>query len=163
MTVAIGQGYDAHRFSEEIGDFSVTLAGVPIPHDRFIVAHSDGDVLIHAFCDALLGALALGDIGQHFPDSDPAYADIDSRELLAEVYQLVNDNGFALSNGDMTVMAETPRLAPHIVVMRESLADVIGVLPGKISIKATTTEGMGFVGRKEGIAVLAIVLLESLK
>lgn len=161
MTIAIGQGYDAHRFSEEIGDYAITLAGVSIPHERFVIAHSDGDVLIHALCDALLGALALGDIGQHFPDTDPAYAGIDSRELLTKVCQLIGENGFTLSNGDMTVMAQAPRLAPHIVAMRASLAAVMGAQPGQISIKATTTEGMGFVGRKEGIAALAVVLLES--
>ena len=155
----IGHGYDAHRFGE--GD-TLVLGGVHIAHDRGLVAHSDGDVLIHAICDALLGALGPGDIGQHFPDTDPANAGIDSRLLLRRVMQLVHQSGWVLGNLDVTVIAESPRMAPHIQGMRENLVADMTTSLGQVNVKATTTEGLGFTGRKEGIAAHAVVLLQTL-
>lgn len=154
----IGHGYDVHRFGE--GD-RIVLGGVVIPHHRCLVAHSDGDVLLHALCDALLGACALGDIGRHFPDSDARYAGIDSRRLLEHCYQLVQAQGYVLGNADVTVIAQAPKLAPHIPSMRDLIAADLGVEPDQINIKATTTEGLGFAGREEGIAVHCVVLLEA--
>lgn len=153
----IGQGLDVHSFTE--GDF-VTLGGVRIPHSHGIKAHSDGDVLLHALSDALLGALALGDIGQHFPDTDPAYKGADSRVLLAHVYELVKKAGYQLINADMTVICELPKLAPHNTAMRQSIADVLSVDIAQISIKATTNEKMGYLGRGEGIFASSVVLLQ---
>ncbi|MEW6691308.1 MAG: 2-C-methyl-D-erythritol 2,4-cyclodiphosphate synthase [Pseudomonadota bacterium] len=152
----IGQGVDVHTFTD--GDH-VTLGGVRIPHDRGLKAHSDGDVLIHALCDALLGALALGDIGHHFPDNDPAYKGIDSRILLRRVMEELRSRGFRVVNADMTVLAEAPRLAPHIDAMRAVLAGDMGVGLDRVNIKATTNEGMGYVGRREGILAYATVLV----
>lgn len=156
MNLRIGQGVDVHTFTD--GDH-VTLGGVRIPHDRGLKAHSDGDVLIHALCDALLGALALGDIGHHFPDNDPAYKGIDSRILLRRVMGELRSRGFRVVNADMTVLAEAPRLAPHIDAMRAVLADDMGVGLDRVNIKATTNEGMGYVGRREGILAYATVLV----
>lgn len=153
----IGQGLDVHSFTD--GDF-VTLGGVRIPHSHGIKAHSDGDVLLHALSDALLGALALGDIGQHFPDTDPAYKGADSRVLLAHVYELVKKAGYQLINADMTVICELPKLAPHNTAMRQSIAEVLGVDIAQISIKATTNEKMGYLGRGEGIFASSVVLLQ---
>ena len=153
----IGQGIDVHRFGE--GD-AVFLGGVRINCDQGLVAHSDGDVVLHALCDALLGALALGDIGKHFPDSDPRYAGIDSRELLRHVVALIADKGFHLGNADITVVAEKPRLAPHIDAMCKTIAEDMKVPFTRISVKATTSEKLGFTGRGEGIAAFATVLLE---
>ena len=153
----IGQGYDAHRFKE---GRPLVLGGVNIPHPRGLAAHSDGDVLIHAVCDALLGAAALGDIGRHFPDSNPEYAGIDSRVLLRRVISLIRDKHMAVGNLDATVVAQAPKLAPHIDTMRANLAADLGVDTGQVNVKATTTEGMGFAGRGEGIAAYAVVLLE---
>ena len=153
----IGQGLDVHSFTD--GDF-VTLGGMRIPHSHGIKAHSDGDVLLHALSDALLGALALGDIGQHFPDTDPAYKGADSRVLLAHVYELVKKAGYQLINADMTVICELPKLAPHNTAMRQSIAEVLGVDIAQISIKATTNEKMGYLGRGEGIFASSVVLLQ---
>lgn len=153
----IGHGYDVHRFGE--GDH-IVLCGVMLPHDHGLVAHSDGDVAIHALCDALLGALALGDIGQHFPDTDEAYRGADSALLLGHCYRLVQSKGYCLGNADITIAAQAPKLSPYIAAMRERLADILSVSVGQLSVKATTTEKLGFVGRKEGIAVDAVVLLE---
>ena len=144
--IRIGQGMDVHAF--EAGDF-VTLAGIQIPHTHGLKAHSDGDVILHALCDALLGALALGDIGQHFPDTDPAFKGADSRVLLKHVYQLILDRGYYLNNADITVACERPKLAPHNLAMRQSIANVLDVDVTQISIKATTTEKLGFTGRQE--------------
>lgn len=155
-TPRIGHGIDVHRFGE--GDF-VTLAGTKIPHDRCLIAHSDGDVVLHALSDALLGALALGDIGKHFPDTDERYRGIDSRQLLRHVVALVKGKGYELGNADITVLAERPKLAPHIVAMRENIAADCGVAVDQISVKATTTEQLGFVGRQEGIEAHAVVFL----
>lgn len=153
----IGQGLDVHAF--ESGDF-VTLAGVQIPHTHGLKAHSDGDVILHALADALLGALALGDIGQHFPDTDPAFKGADSRVLLRHVYQIVLDRGYQLGNADITVACERPKLAPHSLAMRQNIADDLNVDITKISVKATTTEKLGFTGRQEGIFASAIVLIQ---
>lgn len=153
----IGQGLDVHAF--ESGDF-VTLAGIQIPHTHALKAHSDGDVILHALADALLGALALGDIGQHFPDTDPAFKGADSRVLLRHVYQIVLDRGYQLGNADITVACERPKLAPHSLAMRQNIADDLNVDITKISVKATTTEKLGFTGRQEGIFASAIVLIQ---
>lgn len=153
----IGHGYDVHRFGP--GNFLV-LGGVRIPHRHSLVAHSDGDVVIHAVCDALLGALGQGDIGQHFPDTDAANAGIDSRLLLRRVVQLVDQAGWALGNLDVTIVAQAPRMAPHIAGMRENLAGDLAAAVAQVNVKATTTETLGFTGREEGIAVHAVVLLQ---
>ena len=155
----VGHGYDAHRFG---ADRPLVLGGVTVPHDAGLVAHSDGDVLIHALCDALLGAAGLGDIGRHFPDSDPAYAAIDSRILLRRVVAALGERGLRVHNVDATVVAQRPRLAAHIGAMRETLAADLGIPAERVNVKATTTEGMGFTGRAEGIASHAVALLEEL-
>jgi 2-C-methyl-D-erythritol 2,4-cyclodiphosphate synthase len=153
----IGQGLDVHAF--EPGSF-VTLAGLNIPHSHGLKAHSDGDVILHALSDALLGALALGDIGQHFPDSDPRYKGANSRILLQHVYQLITEHGYCLVNTDITVACERPKLATHRLQMRQNIADALQVDLNCISIKATTTEQLGFTGRQEGIFASAVVLLQ---
>ncbi|MES9832814.1 MAG: 2-C-methyl-D-erythritol 2,4-cyclodiphosphate synthase [Candidatus Thiodiazotropha sp. LLP2] len=152
----IGQGYDAHRF--ESGS-RLILGGVEVPHDQGLLAHSDGDVLIHALCDALLGAAALGDIGRHFPDNDPAYSGVDSRKLLRQVIAQLHSMGMTVANADMTIVAQKPKLAPYIDDMCETLASDLQIELNRVNIKATTTEGMGFTGRGEGIAAIASVLL----
>lgn len=152
----IGQGYDAHRFGE--GDH-VVIGGVKIPFAQGLAAHSDGDVAIHALCDALLGAAALGDIGKHFPDSSDEFENIDSRILLRHVHSLLNDQGYRVGNVDVTIVAQAPKMAPHIPAMREALAADLGIELGQVNLKATTTEGMGFTGRGEGIAAHAVALL----
>lgn len=153
----IGQGLDVHAFEE--GEF-VTLAGVKIPHTHGLKAHSDGDVVLHALSDALLGALALGDIGQHFPDTDPKFKGADSRVLLCHVYQLILDRGYKLINADITVACERPKLASYNIAMRQNIADDLHAEITQISVKATTTEKLGFTGRQEGILASAIVLLQ---
>ena len=154
----IGHGYDVHAFGQ--GD-ALILGGVEIPFNRAFIAHSDGDVLIHALIDALLGALALGDIGEHFPDTDGAYKDISSRYLLATVVSLMRERGYQLGNADITLVAERPKMAPHIESMRLNLSADLGCSMDQINIKATTTEKLGFVGREEGIACHAVVLLNT--
>ncbi|WP_285763662.1 2-C-methyl-D-erythritol 2,4-cyclodiphosphate synthase [Biformimicrobium ophioploci] len=154
----IGQGFDVHAFGP--GDH-VTLGGVRIPFAQGLVAHSDGDVLLHALADALLGALALGDIGRHFPDTDAQYAGADSRVLLRHVYGLIRDKGYVLANADITVIAQAPKMAPHIDAMRANIAEDLGVPVDEVSVKATTTEKLGFTGRGEGIAVQAAVLVRA--
>ena len=155
--IRIGHGYDVHAFKE--GDH-LMLGGVRVPHDRAFKAHSDGDVLIHALCDALLGAAALGDIGRHFPDTDPRYAGADSRALLREVRQLLEEGGWLVGNIDCTVVAQAPKLAPHVESMREHLAADLAVESSRVNVKATTTEKLGFAGREEGIAAHAVALIE---
>jgi 2-C-methyl-D-erythritol 2,4-cyclodiphosphate synthase len=155
----IGHGYDVHRFGN---GREIVLGGVHIPHTRGLEAHSDGDVLIHAICDALLGAIGEGDIGRHFPDTDPANAGIDSRLLLRRVIQLVHKAGWALVNMDATVVAQAPKMAPHIAAIRENLAVAMAAGTAQVNVKATTTEKLGFAGREEGIAAHAVVLLEAL-
>jgi len=153
----IGHGYDVHAFGA--GDH-IVIGGVTLPFDKGIVAHSDGDVLIHALCDALLGAAGLGDIGRHFPDSDAAYRGIDSRLLLRRVIELLQGQRWRLGNADLTVVAQAPKMAPHIDTMVTFLAADLGCSPDCINIKATTTEKLGFIGNAEGIACYAVVLLE---
>jgi 2-C-methyl-D-erythritol 2,4-cyclodiphosphate synthase len=152
----IGQGFDAHRFAP---DRRLVLGGLDIPHDQGLLAHSDGDVLLHALCDALLGAAGLGDIGHHFPDTDDAYAGIDSRILLRRVMASLGELGLTVHNADMTIIAQQPRLAPHLPAMRTILAADLGCAPARVNVKATTMERMGFTGRGEGIAASAVVLL----
>jgi 2-C-methyl-D-erythritol 2,4-cyclodiphosphate synthase len=154
--VRIGSGFDVHALGP--GDH-VVLGGVRIPHSAGLLAHSDGDVVLHALADALLGAIAAGDIGQHFPDSDPAWRGADSRLLLRRVVRAVADRGYRVVNCDITVLAQAPRLAPHREAMRTNIAGDLAVDPADVSVKATTTEGLGFVGRSEGIAAQAVVLL----
>ncbi|HEY1588534.1 MAG TPA: 2-C-methyl-D-erythritol 2,4-cyclodiphosphate synthase [Rhodanobacter sp.] len=153
----IGSGFDVHAFGE--GDH-VTLGGVRVPHRRGVVAHSDGDVVIHALCDAIFGALALGDIGAHFPPSDERWRNADSRQFLRHAAMLMAQHGYALGNADVTVICEAPKVGPHAHSMRENLAADLGSEIGRISIKATTSEQLGFTGRGEGIAAQACVLLE---
>ena len=154
----IGHGYDVHRFGEGT---EVVLGGVHIPHTRGLEAHSDGDVLVHAICDALLGAIGQGDIGRHFPDTDSANAGIDSRLLLRRVVALVHQAGWQLANLDATLVAQAPRMADHISAMCDNLAADLGVAPQQVNVKATTTEKLGFTGREEGIAAHAVVLLQA--
>ncbi len=157
MTIRIGHGFDVHKFG---GEGPIMLGGVSIEHEMGLLAHSDGDVVLHAVCDALLGAVALGDIGHHFPDTDSAYAGADSRNLLRHVYSLVQTKGFKLGNLDVTVVAQTPKMAPHIDQMRQRIAQDLQADIEQINVKATTTEKLGFTGRKEGIACHAVTLLE---
>ncbi|VAW53761.1 2-C-methyl-D-erythritol 2,4-cyclodiphosphate synthase [hydrothermal vent metagenome] len=152
----IGHGYDVHRFGK--GDF-IVLGGVKIPHHSAFIAHSDGDVLIHALCDALLGAIAAGDIGQHFPDTDEAYKNIASTVLLEKTKALLINNFYSVVNVDLTIIAQSPKMAPYIQVMSQNIADVLSIEQIQINIKATTTEGLGFTGKEEGIAVHAVVML----
>ncbi len=157
MEFRIGQGYDVHALAEGL---PMWLGGVQIPSQTGFVAHSDGDVAIHALCDALLGALALGDIGHLFPDTDDRWKGVDSKELLAAVLALPAFRGWKVVNADITVALQAPKLAPHIERMRTTLAEVMGISPDRVSVKATTTERLGFVGRREGCEVWAIVLIE---
>lgn len=159
MSIRIGHGFDVHAFGP--GD-SVVLGGVSIEHVAGIVAHSDGDVIIHALCDALLGALALGDIGQHFAPTDARWKDADSRLFLRHVISLLRERGWQLGNADITVIAEAPKIGPHRGAIRAVLADTIGCTIDRISVKATTTEKLGFTGRGEGLAAEAVVLIETL-
>ena len=152
----IGHGYDVHRFTD--GDF-ITLGGVQIPHKYGLLAHSDGDVLLHALSDALLGAAALGDIGKHFPDTDPQFKGADSRALLRHVVGIVRAKGWKVGNVDATIVAQAPKMAPHIQHMRECIAQDLQVELDQVNVKATTTEKLGFAGREEGIAVHAVALL----
>ena len=157
MKIRVGHGFDVHRFG---GEGPCTLGGVKVPYEKGLVAHSDGDVLTHAVCDAILGALALGDIGHFYPDNDDKFLNIDSRILLRDVYLKIKTLGFVIGNVDVTVLAQVPKLAPYEQKMRENLAHDLQTDLQNVSIKATTTEKLGFVGRKEGIAVEAVVLLE---
>ncbi|KGU84778.1 2-C-methyl-D-erythritol 2,4-cyclodiphosphate synthase [Pseudomonas mediterranea] len=152
----IGHGYDVHRFTE--GDF-ITLGGVRIAHGFGLLAHSDGDVLLHALSDALLGAAALGDIGKHFPDTDPRFKSVDSRVLLRHVVSLIHAKGWKVGNVDNTIVAQAPKMAPHIEAMRQLIAEDLQVELDQVNVKATTTEKLGFVGREEGIAVHSVALL----
>ena len=159
MDFRVGNGYDVHRLAEGL---PLVLGGVKIPHTKGCVAHSDGDVLIHALCDALLGALALGDIGQHFPDTSDTYAGIDSTILLARVAEMVREQGWEIVNVDGTLLAQKPKIAPYVPQMRARLAEVLGLDTAVVSVKATTTERLGFTGREEGIAAQAVCLLRRL-
>jgi 2-C-methyl-D-erythritol 2,4-cyclodiphosphate synthase len=155
-TIRVGHGYDAHRWAP---GRPFTLGGLQVPHSLGLLGHSDADVLLHAICDAILGALAMGDIGQHFPDSDPRFEGISSLRLLDETVRMAREQGWEIGNVDATVVAQRPRLAPHIPEMVQRIARTLQVEPTYVSVKATTTEGMGFVGREEGVAAHAVVLL----
>jgi 2-C-methyl-D-erythritol 2,4-cyclodiphosphate synthase len=155
--IRVGMGYDVHRFKDG-GD--VILGGVKIDYEQGLEAHSDGDVVLHALCDALLGAAALGDIGKHFPDTDPEFKGADSRVLLRHVYRIIQDKGYVLVNADITIIAQAPKMAPYIVAMCVNIAADLNIDVDFINVKATTTEKLGFEGRKEGIAVQAVVLIE---
>ncbi|HET7127435.1 MAG TPA: 2-C-methyl-D-erythritol 2,4-cyclodiphosphate synthase [Lysobacter sp.] len=156
IDIRIGQGFDVHAFGD--GDH-VVLGGVRIPHDRGVLAHSDGDVAIHALCDAMLGALALGDIGMHFPPSDPRWKDADSRAFLRHCDALLRERGWRVGNCDITVVCERPKIGPHAAAVRANLAADLGIEGDAVSVKATTSEGLGFTGRGEGIAAQAACLL----
>lgn len=156
MDIRIGQGYDVHALAEGL---RLVLCGVEIQHTKGCVAHSDGDVAIHALCDAMLGALALGDIGKLFPDSDPQYKGIDSTKLLSIVVNRIKEEGYRVSNADITIAMQRPKLRPHIDHMRERIAEVIGITTDRVSVKATTTEHLGFEGREEGVSATAVTLL----
>lgn len=154
--IRIGHGYDVHKFG---GEGPITIAGVNIPYQQGLLAHSDGDVAIHALCDAILGALALGDIGRHFPDNDPAYKGIDSRKLLEQVVHLAIEKGYCLGNADITIIAQAPKMAPFIEAMRKELTGLLQTEIDNVNVKATTTEKLGPMGRKEGISTHAVVIL----
>jgi 2-C-methyl-D-erythritol 2,4-cyclodiphosphate synthase len=156
----IGQGYDVHRLAE--GE-TLWLGGILIPHNKGTVAHSDGDVLIHAICDALLGSLSLGDIGTHFPDTSDEFKNIDSKILLAETNKLIEKQGYRIVNIDSTISAQQPKLKPFIPEMKKSMARVLNINAGQISVKATTTERLGFEGREEGMSAQAVVLVQQIK
>ena len=152
----IGTGYDVHRLGEGL---PLWIGGVQIPHTHGLIGHSDADVLLHAICDALLGAAALGDIGKHFPDTDPQYKGISSLKLLANVGQLLQQHGYHVGNIDSTIVAQQPKMAPHIQQMRQNIADTLGISIDQVSVKATTTEHLGFEGRMEGISAQAVAFL----
>lgn len=154
--IRIGTGYDVHRLQEGL---PLWIGGVRIEHTHGLLGHSDADVLLHAICDALLGAAALGDIGKHFPDTDPAYKGINSLKLLAHVGTLLKEHGYSIGNIDSTVVAQRPKMAPHIHQMRQNIADTLGISVDQVSVKATTTERLGFEGREEGISAQAVALL----
>ncbi len=156
MDIRIGHGYDVHALADGL---RLVLCGVEVEHSKGCVAHSDGDVAIHAICDALLGALALGDIGKLFPDTDERYRGIDSTKLLKEVTDIVRAKGFTISNIDCTIAMQRPKLRPHIDTMRQRLSEVVGIATERISVKATTTERLGFEGREEGVSATAVALL----
>lgn len=155
----IGTGFDAHRFTAEITPGGIMLGCVEVPFEYGIIAHSDGDVIVHALCDAMLGAAALGDIGRHFPDTDPAFRGAPGKKLLASSYEKVMNEGYALGNADITLIAERPRVKNYVDAMRAAMAAILAVSVDQLSIKATTTEKMGFIGRQEGLAAQAAVLL----
>jgi len=157
MNLRIGYGYDVHRL--EVGE-EFWIGGILVPHSKGAVGHSDADVLLHAVCDALLGALALGDIGLHFPDTDPTYKGIDSKKLLARTWSLIEEKGWTLVNLDTTICLQSPKLAPHILSMRSCIAEIIGSDIDSVSVKATTTEKLGFVGTEAGISAHAVVMLK---
>ncbi|WP_324254914.1 2-C-methyl-D-erythritol 2,4-cyclodiphosphate synthase [Fluctibacter halophilus] len=152
----IGHGFDVHKFG---GEGPIVIGGVTIPYSQGLLAHSDGDVALHALCDALLGAMGLGDIGRHFPDTDPAFAGADSRDLLRQVISQVHQRGYQVGNLDLTIVAQAPKMAPHIDAMCQHIATDVGVDVSQVNVKATTTEKLGYTGRKEGIACHAVVLL----
>jgi len=154
----IGFGFDAHRFTE---DRKLIIGGVEIPYELGLSGHSDADVLTHAICDALLGALGIGDIGSHFPDSDPKWKDVSSLALLDKTIDMLRNANFEIENIDSTIVCEKPRIAPHIKSIKEKLSNITGLEPGRLGIKATTTDGMGFTGRGEGIAAYAVVIIKS--
>lgn len=152
----VGQGFDVHAFAE---GRPLIIGGITIPHDKGLLGHSDADVLLHAVTDAALGAIGEGDIGRHFPDTDPEFKDADSAQLLAYIWKMVEDKGYSLGNVDCTIMAQRPKLAPYIELMRKRIAELLHAESSQVNVKATTTEKLGFTGREEGIATLATILL----
>ncbi|WP_435235123.1 2-C-methyl-D-erythritol 2,4-cyclodiphosphate synthase [Psychromonas sp. PT13] len=154
--IRIGHGFDVHKFG---GQGPITIGGIKIPYTQGLLAHSDGDVALHALCDAILGALALGDIGRHFPDNDPQYAGVDSRELLKDVFKNVNERGYMIGNIDLTIIAQAPKMSPFIGDMVEQIATLVETSVENVNVKATTTEKLGSMGRSEGIACHAVILL----
>lgn len=152
----VGQGYDVHAFAE---GRPLILGGIEIPHDRGLLGHSDADVLLHTITDAALGAIGEGDIGRHFPDTDPEWKDADSAKLLQYIWKMVEDRGYVLGNVDATIIAQRPKMAPHIETMKNRIAELLNADPSQVNVKATTTEKLGFTGREEGIAALATILL----
>lgn len=152
----IGQGFDVHAFAE---GRPLIIGGIKIPHDKGLLGHSDADVLLHAVTDAALGAIGEGDIGRHFPDTDPAFKDADSSKLLEYIWKIVEEKGYVLGNVDCTIMAQRPKMAPYIEQMRHHIAELLHAEPGQVNVKATTTEKLGFTGREEGIAAMATILL----
>lgn len=159
--IRIGQGFDVHRFAEPESGRALVLMGVTVPHDRGLAGHSDADVMVHALMDALLGAAGLGDIGQHFPDTDSAYKDVDSTRLLEQVMVSLRERGWQVVNADVLLIGERPKIGPHREAMRERIAPLLGVVPDRLNVKATTTEKLGFTGRGEGLAAQAVVLIAS--
>ncbi len=159
--IHIGQGFDVHRFAEPEAARPLVLMGLTVPHDRGLVGHSDADVMVHALMDALLGAAGLGDIGQHFPDTDSAYKDADSTQLLEQVMVSLRERGWRVVNADILLIGERPKIGPHREAMRARVAPLLGVVPDRLNVKATTTEKLGFTGRGEGLAAQAVVLIES--
>lgn len=155
--IRIGQGFDVHQLAE---GSPLIIGGIEIPYEKGLIGHSDADVLLHTITDAILGALALGDIGKHFPDTDPAYKGVDSAKLLQKVWELAKEQGYHLGNLDATIIAQKPKMAPYIPAMCQRVAELLEVEIGQVNIKATTTEKLGFTGRSEGIATMAVVLLE---
>ncbi|CAV19802.1 2-C-methyl-D-erythritol 2,4-cyclodiphosphate synthase (MECDP-synthase) [Vibrio atlanticus] len=156
MMIRIGHGFDVHKFG---GEGPVIIGGVRVPYEQGLIAHSDGDVALHALSDALLGAIAAGDIGRHFPDTDDEWKGADSRELLKDVYRRVKEQGYVIGNADITIMAQAPKMAPHIDSMCHAIAQDLETSISNVNVKATTTERLGFTGRKEGIACEAVVLI----
>jgi 2-C-methyl-D-erythritol 2,4-cyclodiphosphate synthase len=154
--IRVGQGFDVHQLGENV---PLIIGGVQIPYEKGLIGHSDADVLLHAITDAVLGAMALGDIGKHFPDTDPAYKGADSAKLLEAVWRLVKEKGYGLGNVDATIIAQKPKMAPHIPAMQERIASLLEADPERVNVKATTTEQLGFTGRGEGIAAMAVVCL----
>ena len=159
MTMRVGQGFDVHRFAEPSAGRDLMLMGLVIPHDRGLLGHSDADVMLHALMDALLGAAGLGDIGQHFPDTDAAYRGADSAHLLERVMDGLRGEGYRVVNADVCLIGERPKIGPHREAMRQRIAPILGVEPRELNVKATTTEKLGFTGRGEGLAAQAVVLL----
>ncbi len=155
--IRIGQGFDVHKFEE---GRPLILGGVLIPHNKGLTGHSDADVLLHTITDAALGAIGEGDIGRHFPDTDSAYKDVDSAKLLEDIWKLVNERGYELGNIDCTIIAEQPKMAPHINAIQARVAELLQADISQVNVKATTTEKLGFTGRKEGIAAMAVILLQ---
>ncbi|MGG0657159.1 2-C-methyl-D-erythritol 2,4-cyclodiphosphate synthase [Rummeliibacillus pycnus] len=152
----VGQGFDVHAFAE---GRPLIIGGITIPHDKGLIGHSDADVLLHTVTDAALGAIGEGDIGHHFPDTDPAFKDADSSKLLAYIWKIVEEKGYSLGNVDCTIMAQRPKMAPYIEQMRNHIAELLHADPSQVNVKATTTEKLGFTGREEGIAAMATILL----
>lgn len=158
--IRTGHGYDAHRFADSLlPNKPLVLGGITIAHDKSLLAHSDGDAVIHALCDALLGAIGRGDIGRHFPDTDAAFSNIDSGVLLQRVCEFLQEGDWLIGNVDITILAQTPRMAPHVDAMCKRLASLMNITAQQVNVKASTTEGMGFVGRKEGLETYAVVLI----